>query len=130
MRLSLIIVGYVISLPVVIYGIMDLARIPGRLYNFTTYSRRTWILAIVTGYACFGLGGILMTVAWLRSPERTDLLEDLTLDARWDPSRQTRTGAITRATRRRERQRRQRLAFVAMGVPIVLAIGATATRFS
>ena len=121
--------GYVVSLPVVVYGIVDLARIPDRLYSFTTYSRRIWIAAIVMGYACFGFGGILMTAIWLRSSERIDLHEELTLDARWERP----VGSIagpTRSMRRRERRRRQRWAVVMVTLPVAFAVVATATRFS
>src|SRR5664279_6620093 len=82
--LPLMVVLYVVSLPVVAYGIYDLARVPDRLFRYTSYTRRGWIAAMVAGYACFGLGGIVMTLAWLSSSERADVREDLVLDARWD----------------------------------------------
>jgi hypothetical protein len=129
--LSLIVVGYVVGLPVVLYGILDLARIPARLYQYTPYSRPIWTAAIITGYACFGIGGILMVAAWIRSPERADLRDDLALDARWDhPVMQGVTTPVmpsTRAMRRRERARRHRWAAIAVTLPVVL-VAAAVTR--
>lgn len=133
--LSLFVVGYVVGLPVVVYGIVDIARIPARLYDFTPYSRPMWVAAIVLGYACFGVGGILMVAAWLRSPERADLRDDLVLDARWDhptaraiaPDR-PRPALSTRVARRHERARRHRWAAFAVTLPLVLAAAATVTR--
>jgi hypothetical protein len=121
--LNLIFLGYLVGLPVVLYGIVDLTRIPARLYHFTPYSRPIWVTAIVAGYACLGVGGILMVAAWLRSPERGDLRDDLALDARWEQPART-----TRAIRRRERARRHRWAAIAVSFPIVLAVAATFTR--
>ncbi len=85
--LPLMVVCYLVSFPVVAYGIHDLARIPQRLYQYTSYTRRGWAAAIVVGYACFGLGGIVMTLAWLSSSERAELQEELVLDAVLEPSR-------------------------------------------
>jgi hypothetical protein len=122
--LNLFVLGLLVGLPVVVYGIVDLARIPARLYQFTPYSRRIWVAAITAGYACFGVGGIVMVAAWLRSPERADLREDLALDGRWEhPVMQGVTP--TRAIRRRERARRHRVAALAVTLPVVLAVAAT-----
>ncbi len=119
--LNLIILGYMVGLPVLLYGVFDLMRIPARLYHFTPYSRRIWMIAIAAGYACFGVGAILMVAVWFRSPERRDLREDLALDARWERP-------ATRTIRRRERARRHRRAAIAVSLPIALGVAATFTR--
>jgi hypothetical protein len=124
--LNLVAVGYVVGLPVLLYGIVDLARIPGRLYRYTTYSRVVWIAAMFLGYACFGVGAILMVAAWLRSTERAELRDDLLLDARWERPVPA-PGLVTRMMRRRERRRRHRWAVIAIAVPIVSVVAA-ATR--
>lgn len=135
---ELVAVGYIVSLPVVVYAIVELARIPARLYDFTPYSRQIWIATILAGYACFGFGGVLMVGAWVRSPERRELLDDLAVDQRWDPpappppaARPTPVTAPTRAMRRRERRRRQRWTAVVVTIPVALAlaVAATAARF-
>jgi hypothetical protein len=133
---NLAVVGFVVSLPVVVYGILDLARIPAHLYRYTVYSRRTWITAILVGYACFGVGGLILSVIWLRSTERADLHDDLMLENRWDArltladstAPVTHATHLTRMARRQDRKRRHRLAFAAVAVPVGLAIAATASR--
>jgi hypothetical protein len=125
--LNLIVVGYLVGLPFAVYGVVDVARIPARLYQFTPYSRPVWLTTIITGYACVGIGAIFMLAAWLRSPERADLRDDLALDARWEiPALPA--GLPTRAMRRRERTRRHRWAAIAVSLPVVLAVAATVTR--
>jgi hypothetical protein len=121
--LNLVAVGYLVGLPFAVYGIVDLARIPGHIYWYTAYSRRVWIAAILLGYACFGVGAILMVAAWLRSTERTELRDDLVLDARWERPVPA-PGVMTRTMRRRERRRRHRWAVVAISVPIVSVVAA------
>jgi hypothetical protein len=135
---NLAVVGFVVSLPVVMYGILDLARIPAHLYRYTVYSRLTWISAIIVGYACFGVGGLILSIIWLRSTERADLHDDLMLETRWEarPTLADSTAHVTHAThvtrmaRRQDRKRRHRLAAAAVAVPVVLAIAATASRVS
>ncbi|HEY3723819.1 MAG TPA: hypothetical protein VGN59_10730 [Acidimicrobiia bacterium] len=117
---SLLAACYLVSLPVVVIGIVDLARIPNHIYEFTPYSRWVWIGVILGGYLCVGVGGIMLTVAWFRSTERVELRDDMTLDRRWDHP--VMTGHRTRIDRRRERQRRQRWAMAAVSLPVVLAI--------
>jgi hypothetical protein len=128
--LTVLAVCYVVSLPVVAYGIYDLARVPERLYRYTSYARWSWITALVAGYACLGLGGIVMTLVWFSSAERADVREDLVLDARWDHPAFS-VGTATRGERRRERERRRRhrYAAVAISLPVVLTVAAvTAAR--
>jgi hypothetical protein len=118
---------YLVSLPVVVYGIADVVRIPERIFQFTPYSRVVWIGVIIGGYLCVGVGGILLTVTWLRSQARVDLLDDLKVDRRWDHP--VMIGRRTRVDRRRERRRRQRWAAVAVSLPVVLALAVvTAVR--
>jgi hypothetical protein len=126
--LSLFVLGYVVGLPVLVYGIFDLTRIPAHVYNFTPYSRRIWVAAFLAGYACFGLGAMFMVFAWLNSPERTELRDDAALDQRWDRRPLPEPGETTRAIRRRERARRHRWAAIAVSLPVVLAVAATAIR--
>ncbi|MGZ6995822.1 MAG: hypothetical protein ACXVIM_11470 [Acidimicrobiia bacterium] len=138
--LTIAAVGFIVGLPVVVYGIVDLARIPAHLYRYTPYSRRRWVLLIIVGYACFGVGGIFMTVVWIRSTERLELRDDLALDTRWErresyrsespnhPAIASASGPVPRAVRRRERKRRHRWAIVAFSLPALLAIAAAATR--
>jgi hypothetical protein len=128
--LTILAVCYLVSLPVVAYGIYDLARVPERLYRYTTYTRWGWIGALVAGYACLGLGGIVMTLVWFTSSERADVHEDFVLDARWNhPSFSV--GTATRGERRRERERRRRRRYAtfAVSLPVFLTLVAvTAAR--
>src|SRR3954453_20397322 len=132
--LSLIVFGYVVGLPVLAYGILDLTRIPSHVYNFTPYSRRIWVTVFVAGYACFGIGAMFMVFAWLRSPDRAELLDDAAVDTRWDRTLPRPADPLpvpvemTRAMRRRERARRHRWAAIAVSLPVVLAVTATAIR--
>lgn len=125
---ELILLGYVVSLPVVVWGLSEIARIPRHIYTYTPFSPRAWIVAIGAGYACFGIGGVLMVGAWVQSAERAELREDLALDRRWDPPSASRF--TSRASRRRDRQRRTRWAAAALAVPLLLVVALTATRVS
>jgi hypothetical protein len=128
---ELILIGYVVSLPVVAWAISEILRIPPHLYEFASYSRRGWIATIVLGYACFGLGGVAMVGIWVKSPERAELRDDLAYEHRWDPPPPVRRRP-SRVARRRERHRRHLWTLTAVSIPaaLVLALAATALRIT
>ena len=128
---ELILIGYVVSLPVVAWAISEIVRIPPHLYEFTSYSRSGWIATILLGYACFGIGGVAMVGIWMKSPERAELRDDLAYEHRWDPPTPARRRP-SRIARRRERHRRHLGTLPAVSIPVALgvAVAATALRIS
>jgi hypothetical protein len=124
---ELILIGYVVSLPVVAWAISEILRMPPHLFEFTNYSRAGWITTILAGYACFGIGGVAMVGAWLKSPERAELRDDLAYEHRWDPPAPARRRP-SRVARRRQQHRRHVWALTAVSVPVVLVLAATALR--
>ncbi len=126
---ELIVIGYAVSLPVVAWALAELARIPPHLAEFTSYSRRAWILTIFAGYACFGLGGVAMVGAWVKSTERAELLDDLAFEHRWDPPPPPRRRP-SRVARRRGRHRRHVWTVTMATVPVAVAVAAAFVRIS
>jgi hypothetical protein len=126
---ELILIGYVVSLPVVAWAVSEILRMPPHLFEFTNYSRNGWIVTILAGYACFGIGGVAMVGAWVKSPERAELRDDLAYEHRWDPPAPTRRRP-SRVARRRERHRRHLMTLTAVSIPVALAVAATAIRVS
>jgi hypothetical protein len=126
---ELILIGYVVSLPVVAWAVSEILRMPPHLFEFTNYSRNGWIVTILAGYACFGIGGVAMVGAWVKSPERAELRDDLAYEHRWDPPTPTRRRP-SRVARRRERHRRHLMTLTAVSIPFAVAVAATAIRVS
>lgn len=126
---ELIVIGYVVSLPVVVWALAELFRIPPHLAEFTSYSRRAWILTILAGYACFGIGGVAMVGAWVQSGERAELRDDLAYEHRWDPPPPARRRP-SRVARRRGRHRRHLWAATVVSVPVALVLAAAVVRVS
>jgi hypothetical protein len=126
---ELILIGYVVSLPVVAWAVSEILRMPPHLFEFTNYSRNGWIVTILAGYACFGIGGVAMVGAWVKSPERAELRDDLAYEHRWDPPAPPRRRP-SRVARRRERHRRHLMTLTAVSIPVALAVAATAIRVS
>ena len=126
---ELILIGYVVSLPVVAWALSEILRMPPHLFEFTNYSRGGWIVTILAGYACFGIGGVAMVGAWVKSPERAELRDDLAYEHRWDPPPPPRRRP-SRVARRRERHRRHLVTLTAMSIPVALVVAATALRIT
>jgi hypothetical protein len=124
---ELILIGYVVSLPVVAWAISEIVRMPPHLFEFTSYSRTGWIVTILAGYACFGIGGVAMVAVWVKSPERAELRDDLAYDHRWDPPAPARRRP-SRVARRRQQHRRHVWTLTAVSIPVVLVLAATAMR--
>jgi hypothetical protein len=69
---------YAAALPIALWGLWDLGRVPGRVFFYLgDNSRPLWIGAIVLGFAAFGIPGALATVAWRWSASRARVREEL-----------------------------------------------------
>jgi hypothetical protein len=73
----LILVGYAVALPALLWMLHDLARIPRGLWRYAA-SRppQAWRAALIAGYACSGWPSLVVALSWWRSRERGALLED------------------------------------------------------
>jgi hypothetical protein len=91
-----LVAGYVVMLPVLLWGLRDMDRIPGGVWRHA--ARRPlvqWRTGLVSAYALAGWPVIVAVGKWRRSRERADLLEEWAdLSAR---KRRTRRHAVARA---------------------------------
>jgi hypothetical protein len=73
----LLLMGYVVALPALLWGLGDLKRIPGGVWRHGAQRPRAqWRTGMISAY---GLGGwplFVSVVVWRRSRERADLLDE------------------------------------------------------
>ena len=73
--------GYLLTLPVMAWGLFDIGRIPGGVWRHAAERpRQQWRVGIVGAYALGGWPALIAVSVWWRSRERADLLlewEDL-----------------------------------------------------
>jgi hypothetical protein len=67
--------GFVVALPVVLWGLGDVAKIPGGVWRHAAQRpRHQWRIGMMSAYLLGGWPGIVSVVIWIRSRERADLL--------------------------------------------------------
>lgn len=75
--IAIIVVGYAVALPALLWMLRDLARIPRGLWRYAA-SRppQAWRAAVIAGYVCGGWPALVVAVSWRRGRERATLLDD------------------------------------------------------
>lgn len=72
-----LLVGYVVALPVLMWGVRDLARIPGGVWRHAAQRpREQWRFGMISAYLLAGWPSIVAVIAWRRSQERRDLFTE------------------------------------------------------
>lgn len=72
-----LVAGYVVTLPVLLYGLHDLSHIPGGVWRHAAHRPvLQWRIGFWSAYALAGWPVIVAVVNWRRSRERADLLEE------------------------------------------------------
>jgi hypothetical protein len=67
--------GYIVALPVMIWGLGDIAKIPGGVWRHAAERpRHQWRIGIIATYVLGGWPTIVAVYVWRRSRERADLL--------------------------------------------------------
>jgi len=74
---ALWVAGVVLAVPFVIWWARDLGRIPGRIWYWSGYDRRTWQWTVFLGFLAGGVIAIVTVLRWQRSTARAELLDDL-----------------------------------------------------
>jgi hypothetical protein len=73
----LLLAGYIAGLPVLLWGLGDLRHIPGGVWRHAAQRPRAqWRAGMITAYALGGWPVIVSVLAWRRSRERADLLDE------------------------------------------------------
>lgn len=66
--------GYVVALPVLVWGLRDLSNIPGGVWRHAAQRpREQWRFGMISSYLLAGWPSIYSVIAWRRSEERRDL---------------------------------------------------------
>jgi hypothetical protein len=91
---AVIAAGFLVVLPVLVWGLADVAKIPGGVWRHAAERpRHQWRVGMLSAYALGGWPAIFAVLAWLRSRERTDLrLEWADLSVRKRRSRERAAG--------------------------------------
>jgi hypothetical protein len=72
-----LVAGYVVTLPALLYGLHDLAHIPGGVWRHAARRPQVqWQIGFWSAYALAGWPVIVAVVKWRRSRERAELLEE------------------------------------------------------
>jgi hypothetical protein len=72
---AVLVAGYVVALPVLAWGLADVAKIPGGVWRHAAQRpRHQWRVGMVSTYLLGGWPAIVAVLVWWRSRERTDLL--------------------------------------------------------
>jgi hypothetical protein len=72
-----VVAGFVAALPVLLWGLGDVAKIPGGVWRHAAERpRHQWRVGMVSAYALGGWPAIVAVLAWWRSRERSDLLAE------------------------------------------------------
>jgi hypothetical protein len=73
----LLVTGYVVALPVLLYGLRDLKHIPGGIWRHAAQRPLVqWRTGMLSTYALGGWPSIVAVIMWRRSRERSDLLDE------------------------------------------------------
>jgi hypothetical protein len=81
---SVLAAGYLLTLPIVAWGLNDIAKIPGGVWRHAAERpRHQWKVGIIGAYVLGGWPACIAVLVWWRSRERADLrLEWADLSAR------------------------------------------------
>lgn len=75
--IALLIVGYLAGLPVLLWGLADVERIPGGVWRHAAdRPRAQWRTGMISTYALGGWPVLYSVSMWRRSRERADLLDE------------------------------------------------------
>jgi hypothetical protein len=78
--------GYLVALPALIWGLVDIAKIPGGVWRHAAERpRHLWRIGIMSAYVLGGWPALVAALGWWRSHERADLMlewEDLSVRKR------------------------------------------------
>jgi hypothetical protein len=73
----MLVTGYAVALPVLLYGLGDLKHIPGGIWRHAAQRPQVqWRSGMLSAYALGGWPAIVAVIVWRRSRERSDLLEE------------------------------------------------------
>lgn len=102
--LIVLVAGYGVALPALVWGLRDLRRIPGGVWRHAAQRpREQWRFGFISSYLLAGWPSIVSVIAWRRSQERADLfVEWAVLSERKRAAR--RRGAPPRAAAEPSRQ--------------------------
>ena len=88
-----LLVGYLVALPALVWGLRDLSRIPGGVWRHAAQRpREQWRVGMISSYCLAGWPSIAAAILWWRSQERSDLF------AEWAILSQRKQAARQRAT--------------------------------
>jgi hypothetical protein len=72
---AVVLAGFVLALPLLVWGMRDLARIPGGVWRHAAQRpREQWRFGMISAYLLAGWPAIVSVIVWRRSQERSDLL--------------------------------------------------------
>jgi hypothetical protein len=73
----MLLAGYVVALPALLFGLHDLSRIPGGVWRHAAQRpREQWRFGMISSYALAGWPTIASVIVWRLSQERADLLDE------------------------------------------------------
>jgi hypothetical protein len=83
---AVIAAGYLLAMPALIWGLVDIAKIPGGVWRHAAERpRHVWRIGIMGAYLLGGWPAFVAVLGWWRSRERADLMlewEDLSVRKR------------------------------------------------
>jgi hypothetical protein len=70
-----LVAGYLVALPALLWGLADIAKIPGGVWRHAAERpRHQWRIGIIGAYVLGGWPTLVAVYVWWRSRERADLL--------------------------------------------------------
>ena len=72
----LLVVGYVVGLPALVWAWRDLARFPPPVWYWSGHRREYWRAGLVAAYVAGGWPAIAVALAWWRSRIRSELRDE------------------------------------------------------
>lgn len=77
LAVALAILGWVVTLPILRRGMMDIGKIPNAIWRITGYTnRKGWRVAMLGGYALGGWPGAAVVIKWRYGEERAVLRDE------------------------------------------------------
>ena len=70
------VVGVLAAIPVVLWWVRDVSRIPGRAWYWTGHHRNPWQWAVSLGWVAGGWPAMIVVLVWSQSAERKELSDE------------------------------------------------------
>lgn len=71
--LLVVAVGFVVSLPALLWGVSDLRRVPAGVWHSTPFGPGPWRFGMIAGYVLGGWPSLLVALCWRLSSERANV---------------------------------------------------------